>query len=239
MTALLLRSVTRNNLTVDDLVSDVNEALAEVTTDIVARNEGGTLVLASDTVDFELGAGTVSADLMGLATVPGQSYRPGSEWEVLAEDELSPAAVLPDNVVLNVWMANENPNESSMWATTVEEFSSVQPVISLPLPTLREGGWGEEIAKWIDAILFNVKADGVYQDVAGLCKVATLDEIEAQDWSLNPGRYVGVPEREEDADFDFEVRLTELHEELETLNSEAHELEARIAQKVVQILSNR
>ena len=38
-------------------------------------------------------------------------------------------------------------------------------------------------------------AEGVYEDVPGLCKVATEDEIEAQGWSLNPGRYVGVAER--------------------------------------------
>ena len=77
---------------------------------------------------------------------------------------------------------------------------------------------------------------GVYRDVAGLCKVATVEEIEAQGWSLNPGRYVGVPEREEDDDFDFEARLTELHEELEVLNSEAHELEGRIAENISQVL---
>lgn len=44
--------------------------------------------------------------------------------------------------------------------------------------------------------------EGVYTDVAGLCKVATLDDIEAQGWSLNPGRYVGVAEKVvEDSDF--------------------------------------
>jgi type I restriction enzyme M protein len=67
--------------------------------------------------------------------------------------------------------------------------------------------------------------------------VASLAEIEAQGWSLNPGRYVGVPEREEDPDFDFEARLTELHEALEVLNAEAHELEARIGENVLGILS--
>ena len=77
--------------------------------------------------------------------------------------------------------------------------------------------------------------DGVYQDVPGLCKVATIEEIKAQGWSLNPGRYVGVAEREED-DFDFVERLTELQEELELLNAEAHELEMRIAENVVTIL---
>ena len=52
------------------------------------------------------------------------------------------------------------------------------------------------------------------RDVPGLCKVATLAEIEAQGWSLNPGRYVGVAERAAD-EFDFAERLEELNEELE------------------------
>ena len=65
---------------------------------------------------------------------------------------------------------------------------------------------------------------GKYADVPGLCKVATVKEIEAQGWSLNPGRYVGVAEGEAD-DFDFKERLEELNEELETLNVEARELE--------------
>ena len=67
---------------------------------------------------------------------------------------------------------------------------------------------------------------------------ATLREIEAQGWSLNPGRYVGVPERDEDDDFDFATALTALHEELEILNAEAHELEERIAGNVTQLLDS-
>lgn len=74
-----------------------------------------------------------------------------------------------------------------------------------------------------------------YADVAGLCKVATLKEIEDQGWSLNPGRYVGVTEKDED-DFDFGERLEELNEELEVLNSEARELEERIASNVAKLL---
>jgi type I restriction enzyme M protein len=74
-----------------------------------------------------------------------------------------------------------------------------------------------------------------YADVPGLCKVATLEEIEAQGWSLNPGRYVGVADRDED-DFDFAERLEELNEELEVLNNEAAELEDRIANNVAKLL---
>ena len=77
--------------------------------------------------------------------------------------------------------------------------------------------------------------DKSYNDVAGLCKVATVEEIEAQGWSLNPGRYVGVAEREEE-DFDFKERLAEQHAELETLNAEARKLEMRIAENVGMLL---
>ncbi len=76
---------------------------------------------------------------------------------------------------------------------------------------------------------------GKYRDVPGLCRVATLKEIEAQGWSLNPGRYVGVADRPAE-DFDFAERLEELNEELETLNAEARELEERIAENVEQLL---
>jgi len=77
--------------------------------------------------------------------------------------------------------------------------------------------------------------DGKYIDVAGLCKEASVSDIEAQGWSLNPGRYVGVADRPAD-DFDFAEKLEELNEELETLNLEARELEERIAENVAAIL---
>lgn len=76
---------------------------------------------------------------------------------------------------------------------------------------------------------------GKYRDVPGLCAIADLAKIEAQGWSLNPGRYVGVKEREAD-DFDFKERLEGLNEELEALNGEAHELEERIAANVAKLL---
>ena len=75
-----------------------------------------------------------------------------------------------------------------------------------------------------------------YADIAGLCKVATIKEVEAQGWSLNPGRYVGVTEKNAD-DVDFAARLEELNEELETLNTEAHKLEEKIAENVLRLLS--
>jgi type I restriction enzyme M protein len=74
-----------------------------------------------------------------------------------------------------------------------------------------------------------------YADVPGLCKIATLTEVEAQGWSLNPGRYVGVKEQDDDG-FDFAERLGELNEELETLNAEARVLEERIEENLCRLL---
>jgi type I restriction enzyme M protein len=75
-----------------------------------------------------------------------------------------------------------------------------------------------------------------YRDIAGLCRRASQKEIEAQAWSLNPGRYVGVAPGEAD-DTDFRERLEELQEELESLNGEATLLQSRIAQNVAELLA--
>jgi type I restriction enzyme M protein len=74
-----------------------------------------------------------------------------------------------------------------------------------------------------------------YTNIPGLCKVATIKDVEAQGWSLNPGRYVGVTEKTAD-DVDFAVRLEELNEELEVLNAEACELEEKISENISSLL---
>ena len=78
--------------------------------------------------------------------------------------------------------------------------------------------------------------NGRYSDVPGLCRAASLTEIEAQGWSLNPGRYVGVAPGEAVSDEDFKEQLESLNEELETLNSQARDLEQAIAGNVAEIL---
>ena len=64
--------------------------------------------------------------------------------------------------------------------------------------------------------------------MAGLIKLVDRKEIEAADWSLTPGRYVGVAPLEEDEDFDFEEALRDIHVELASLNEEAVELARKI-----------
>ena len=70
--------------------------------------------------------------------------------------------------------------------------------------------------------------DAELRDVEGLVKLVDRPEIEEHDWSLTPGRYVGVPPEEEDEEFDFEEALRSIHFDLKELNDEAQELAARI-----------
>ena len=77
--------------------------------------------------------------------------------------------------------------------------------------------------------------EGKYSDVEGLCKVVTQAEIETKDWSLSPGRYVGVSPGEVD-DFDYEERLNEIHIELDGLNEEAIALVNAISENYKNLL---
>ena len=77
--------------------------------------------------------------------------------------------------------------------------------------------------------------DGAYVDVPGLCKVATIAEIEAQGWSLNPGRYVGTDAGDDD-EGDFMERLAALHAEFTTLSAEADTLRRKVDAAVRGIL---
>jgi type I restriction enzyme M protein len=96
-------------------------------------------------------------------------------------------------------------------------------------------GEGAETAVSSHELMEEHFPDGSYMDVPGLCKVAYIEKIEEQGWSLNPGRYVGVAARAAD-DFVFAERLEELNEELEILNAEARDLEERIAENVAKLL---
>lgn len=78
--------------------------------------------------------------------------------------------------------------------------------------------------------------DGELRDVKGLVKIVNHEELERNDWSLTPGRYVGVAPEIDDEDFDFEEALRTIHEELQGLNDEAVELASRINQNIEEVL---
>ena len=76
-----------------------------------------------------------------------------------------------------------------------------------------------------------------YEDVTGLCKLASREEIAEQDWSLNPGRYVGVViEEDGKTEEEFLAAIAEQHAELESLTAEAHALEGTLTKNLAAIL---
>ena len=91
---------------------------------------------------------------------------------------------------------------------------------------------GEAFCKMLEEILTVINeynwltekfGNGEYHDIAGLCKIATIDEIEEKNYSLTPGAYVGVAETEDDC-VDFHERMNEIHAELAKLHDEANVL---------------
>lgn len=91
--------------------------------------------------------------------------------------------------------------------------------------SLRRARYFEGQAEW----LLSRFPEGVLSDVEGLVKLVDHDELAANDYSLTPGRYVGVAPEVDDADFDFDATIREIHLEIETLNAEAVDLAETIA----------
>ena len=91
--------------------------------------------------------------------------------------------------------------------------------------------YDEKIAEIMDQLtvakeanwLYEKFGEGTYVDVLGLCKVATISEIEEKGWSLTPGAYVGLAPVEDDG-VDFEERMAEIHRELLALQAESNDL---------------
>lgn len=105
--------------------------------------------------------------------------------------------------------------------STINDFSEEQME---GLTALINAFRGDDLGVKVDNSWFNEHfPEGSYQDVEGLCKVVEMDEIIEQDYSLTPGRYVGVS-IDIDMDFDYQGRMAEIHSELSSLNEEANAL---------------
>ncbi len=96
------------------------------------------------------------------------------------------------------------------------EMKAIQDALEDKLETARQYEW-----------LTEKFGDGEYKDILGLCKIATIQEIEEKNYSLTPGAYVGVAEAEDDG-VNFHERMTEIHAELKRLNDEANVLMSEI-----------
>lgn len=103
---------------------------------------------------------------------------------------------------------------------TQSEYDEQMAEIMDQLTVAKEANW-----------LYEKFGKGTYTDVLGLCKVATIAEIEEKGWSLTPGAYVGVAPVEDDG-VDFEERMAEIHRELLSLQAESNDLMDAISQNM-------
>lgn len=90
--------------------------------------------------------------------------------------------------------------------------------------------WTEEQIQEIAGIVRQYRGEEgekKYQDIKGRCKVASLEEVNGHGYSLNPGRYVEIVEKEI-SDVDFDARMKELMGEFTSLTEESHKLEKKI-----------
>lgn len=128
--------------------------------------------------------------------------------------------------VIEVCESECDARDSGTWMTrdVTRARKSTDDARALAVEQLRQVRYFWRQAHWLTDRFPEAKL----RDVEGLVKLVDRAEIEANDWSLTPGRYVGVAPAEVNEDFDFEEALREIHVELEDLNAEAAQLAATI-----------
>lgn len=152
-----------------------------------------------------------------------------------AVDRLAPLTEASNNLVKQTVLLNKlvsnligicendyNAKASEIWSSRdiTRERKTVEETRQQVVEQLKQVHYFWRQAKWLTERF--PKAE--LRDVEGLVKLVNQTEIESNDWSLTPGRYVGVAPEEEDENFDFEGIMREIHVELQDLNAEAANL---------------
>ncbi len=110
----------------------------------------------------------------------------------------------------------EKRNRKNLQGQYDEKIAAVEETLTIA----KEANW-----------LYEKFGEGKYDDVLGLCKLASQKEIEEKGWSLTPGAYVGVAPVEDDG-VDFHARMKEIHEELKSLQAKSNELMETISRNM-------
>jgi very-short-patch-repair endonuclease/type I restriction-modification system DNA methylase subunit len=118
----------------------------------------------------------------------------------------------------------EGPGVRGAFSAVTRARKAADEARALAVEQLKQVRYFWKQARWLTERF----PDAELRDVEGLVKLVDRSEIATNDWSLTPGRYVGVAPEEEDENFDFEEALREIHVELEDLNAEAVQLAATI-----------
>ena len=192
-----------------------------LSTDIVAFNHE----VAKRTADWNKGGNGKSRDNAALHKVRKSLHHTADHCRDLTR-QIDLAAKLAGRVV-ELAVKELDAQNSDLWHNSEigKARKSLESSRATAIEALRRTRYFIRQADWLQERF----PDAELCDVEGLVKLVDSDEIETHDWSLTPGRYVGVAPEEEDEDFDFEETLRSIHIDLKGLNEEAAELAARIA----------
>ncbi len=164
-----------------------------------AKNCGG------DIKNFKKASGNVKTNK--------EQVKAHSQFEVITDKLKNLRKLLEQSFKKVIESFTQTRNSKKQKAEMEEAHENALETIKQTLYFHKQIGW--HIKHFPDAKLI---------DVAGLVKLADTSEIEGNDYSLTPGRYVGVAPEEEDEDFDFEQTMQEIHQELGQLNDESEKL---------------
>ena len=128
--------------------------------------------------------------------------------------------------------SSKTQKASDAWNNLVRARRAIDDARQRVVAQLEQVGYFWRQARWLTERF----PDAKLRDVEGLVKLVDRAEIEANDWSLTPGRYVGVAPEEADEDFDFAEALRDIHVELKALNAEAVTLATTIEKNFEELL---
>lgn len=211
-------------------------AVTERTPDSLAETwkELATLrgTLAADVAAFKAEVATRASDSENAArdnaglTAARQALRPAAEHCRDLTKAIDLAAKLAGRAI-DIAVKDLEARESDVWPGTdiTRARKALETARADAVEALHQVRYFVKQADWLQDRF----PDAKLRNVEGLVKLVDRKEIQAHDWSLTPGRYVGVAPEEVDGDFDFEEALRSIHIDLKGLNEEAAELAARIA----------
>ena len=132
------------------------------------------------------------------------------------------------NRLIDICLNAYNAKESDKWNTRVivNLKKQTEGARDMAVKQLKLVRYFHHQAEWLMERFPKEKL----RDVEGLVKLVDKEELKENDWSLTPGRYVGVAPEEEDPDFDFSETMRTIHAELDILNVQSAELAKKISE---------
>ena len=201
--------------------------------DLLAQVQATREKIASGDLATHAGQRALQIDLDTLAPL-----LKGTQKEIEARHKLWLKLLDTAEKTLNARKAdafdNKRARELKRALSAADQKKEEEPTVrDLALEGLKQAAYYIGQVHW----LYLRFPDGVYADVPGLCVAVARADITANDYSLSPGRYVGVTATLDDDEDDFQERLAEIHTELEEWNEKTVLLAERIRSNFLELLS--